>query len=54
MGNGSYYRYEESDCDNKKDDLKMIAAKTNLNPETANSNSDTIMGEIMMCNQDPN
>jgi repressor of nif and glnA expression len=24
-----------------------------LNPETAVSDSDTIMGEIMMCNQDP-
>jgi hypothetical protein len=29
----------------------MTAAKTNLNSETANS--DTIMGEIMVCNQDP-
>jgi len=52
MGNGSYYRSEESDCD-KEDDLKIIAAKTNLNLKTAIPNSDTIMGEIMMCNQDP-
>ena len=31
----------------------MITAKTILNSETANSNSDTIMGEIMVCNKNP-
>ena len=47
------FDYKESECDSSESIQDYVAAKTNLNPETIVFNSDTIMGEIMVCNQEP-
>jgi hypothetical protein len=58
VNDSSYLVSDNNDSDNNDSDnneglSEKIAANLNLNSETADNNSITIMGEIMMCNNNP-